>query len=563
MLGIITVLGLTGVYFYEEDGALPSAPDFPQRLVREITQEIGLNQVPSYERDRPAPEPVQTVKGFGVSAVHPLAVEVGMDVLEDGGNAVDAAVAVSYALAVVEPYSSGPGGGGAMVLAGPDQKPVAYDYREVVPRSGEISFSKVGVPGFVRGMEQVHARHGNLKMAELIDPAIRLAEDGFEIDKAFFNQLLGGRWRLPYEQLKHFYPVYEPIDPGTLLKQPELAETLRTIRDGGAEAFYEGPIAEAIASQVEGMTPRDLARYKMRRLEPSTGTFRGHQVLSSPPPTAGPMVVQALQMLEARNLDRLQVGSAQYRHLIAQAYRHANAQRLNLIGDPAFADVDMDRLTSPRYTRRLASKIDPDGFAKVTEDTVFSLQERQETDTTQIVVFDADGMMVSMTNTISNFFGSGLYVDGFFLNDQLKNFSEDEDSPNLPAPGKRPRSFIAPTMVLTEGGEPVLGIGTPGGRRIPLMVVEVIADWLDRKVPLAEVVAAPRFHLEGHKLELEEEIPDEVVESLQRRDYTVEVFQEIPTYYGAIQALAVDYDKDELYGVADERRGGAWKVGTP
>ena len=495
---------------------------------------------------------------FGVSAGHPLAVEVGMTVLDAGGNAVDAAVAVSYALGVVEPFGSGPGGGGALVLQEPGGDPVAYDYREIAPPSGEVPAADVGVPGFVAGMQHVHDEHGSIDLADLIEPAARYAEDGFEVDEYLHDRLVGAAERLPIHLVPGLFPDGQPIEPGETLHQPEYAEALRAIQEEGPEVLYGGELGEAIAEEVSGLELDDLEAYEVEEVQPARGELGDDELIAGGAPTSGPTVVQLVQVAEALGYADTDPDGAAAHHAIGQAWRLALSDRTELIADPTVEDVPLPEILERDHTEQLADLVPDDGFAPVEEgEPAIS----PETDTTHLVIVDRDGRMVSATNTLSNFFGSGLPVSGFFLNDQLKNFSSDADSVNVAEPGKRPRSFVAPTIVARDG-DPVLGIGSPGGRRIPMITSQVLLGWAHHDLGLDEAVERPRFHLEGRQLELESAPDDEVVEQLAAFGYEPTTDLPVTEYFGGVQAMLVDPDSGELTGVADDRRPGSWETAS-
>jgi gamma-glutamyltranspeptidase / glutathione hydrolase len=503
------------------------------------------------------PEPLPRLDSIGVSASHPSAVEVGMEVLAGGGNAVDAAIAVAYTLGVVEPFGSGIGGGGALLVVEPHGAPArSYDYREVAPADGEAPASDIGVPGFVAGMAHVHDRHGSMDLEDLIEFAARYAEDGFEVDPYLTERLEEAAFRMPIHLLPRFFPDGVAVQPGATLRQPEYAEALRLIQSEGPEAMYGGEIGQRIVDAVDGIELEDLRTYEVIEVVPAVGEFAGYELLGGGAPVASPAVVQLLQIAEARGIADLEPDSADAIHVLAQAWRQANAQRVDAIGDPSVEDVDLLALLAPQVSEAYAAAIPDDGFAPVeVDDEAISL----ETDTTHVVVVDRDGVMVSMTNTLSNFFGSGLPVSGFFMNDQLKNFAPNPDSINHVAPLKRPRSFIAP-MVVLQDGQPVLGIGSPGGRRIPNIVAQVLTRWAAHGQAIDDAVLAPRFHLEGDLLEMEQAPGNAVVDDLGRRGYEVTTFVPTTEYYGAVQVLEVDWEEGTIRGVDEIRRQGTWET---
>jgi gamma-glutamyltranspeptidase / glutathione hydrolase len=557
VLGILVAIGLIGVWVYEQPEDLRNDPGrLSEDFFRDVT---GRERQAGYERDREAAEVLDTLDGYGVSAGHPLAVDAGMEVLAAGGNAVDAAIATAYALGVVEPYGSGIGGGGAVIVHPSGGEPTSYDYREVVADDGVIGSLNTGTPGFVRGMEVLHADHGSADLADLIAPAIAFAEEGIEVSSTLERRLAAAAFRMPVAELPTFFPHGRAIPAGELLVQEELAETLRVIADEGADAFYEGPIAQALAEAVDGVDTESLAGYEVQRLEPVHGTFGDYDIVSAPPPLPGVALIQTLQIAEELGVADYEPGSADYYHAIAMAWLFANHFRIDEVGDTDFVDVPVDWLTDRDSNRSRAGQIQMDAVLEVDEDEPYG---GLETDTTHLTVVDRDGTMVSMTNTLSNFFGSGQQVNGFFLNDQLKNFASDEDSPNAAEAGKRPRSFITPTIV-AQDDRPVLGLGSSGGRRIPIVLAQVLVRWGLQGEELADAAAGERFHREQLTLEVEQELPSDVAESLFERGYTA--IEPAPTsqYFGSVQALALDYEADRLLGVADERRGGDWRVDAP
>ena len=489
----------------------------------------------------------------GVTASHPDAVAVGMEVLDAGGNAVDAAIAVAYALGVAEPFGSGPGGGGAMLIHHPGEDPIAYDYRETAPLSGEVPADNIGVPGFVAGMEHIHAEHGSLALSDLIEPAARLAEDGVEVTTYLNERLRGAGHRLPIHLAPRLFPNGQGIAAGETLRQPEYADALRLIQDQGAEVMYTGELAERIV-EVSGLEAADLEAYEVIEVEPAQGTFAGFDVIGGGAPTSGPTLVQMLQIAEALGVNDLDLDTADAHHVIAQAWRQAASDRREYVADPTIEQVRLDGLVDREYADALAARIPDDGFVDVAEDDELLFIE---TDTTHFVVIDRKGTMVSATNTLSNFFGSGLPVSGFFLNDQLKNFAGDTESINHVAPGKRPRSFITPTIV-AQDGRPVLGIGSPGGRRIPMMVAQVLIRWAGHGQDLQAATDAPRYHLESTRLEVETMPSGGVADDLRGRGYTVTTNVPTTEYFGGMQALRIDHDAGTVIGIADDRRAGSW-----
>jgi gamma-glutamyltranspeptidase / glutathione hydrolase len=575
VLSLVVVLGLLVVTVYNEPRVREErAALLDQQLVEvdpdvaapeEATEAVQLRQreraeevSPGLETQAAGVETTEVLGAYGVSASNPTAVEVGMEVLEAGGNAIDAAVAVAYTLGVAEPFGSGIGGGGTMLIKREGEQPRVFDYREIAPTNGIPPTSDIGVPGFVAGMDRIHDEYGTLELEDLIEYAARLAASGIEVDPYLNERLEEAAHRLPIHLLPRFFPDGQAIAAGEMLYQPEYADALRQIQQLGPAAMYDGPIARLIVEAVPGLELEDLQAYEVLEVEPGRGSFGGYEVLAGGAPVAAPTVIQILQIAEARGINDLDLASAEAHHVQIQAWRLANQQRIQQIGDPSLEDVDLAALLDPSVSQGFAELIPPDAFAQVPEDDE---EVTQETDTTHVVVVDAEGTMISMTNTLSNFFGSGLAVSGFFLNDQLKNFSPDPESVNAVAPLKRPRSFVAPMMLLQDD-RPVLGIGSPGGRRIPNAVAQVIVRWAGHGEDLEAAVQQPRFHMERERLQIEAPISDEAFEQLTSWGY--EVLEHLPTteYYGAIQALEVDWDTGEVTGADEIRRQGTWSSST-
>jgi gamma-glutamyltranspeptidase / glutathione hydrolase len=562
VLAVVVVIGLVAVANFQRPRLAEERAEFLDQEVAtgpedappvEDRDPLELRAAPGNgEAEDVGPAPLGA---HGVSASHPLAVEVGMDVLDAGGNAVDAAIAVSYTLGVVEPFGSGVGGGGAMLLYEPGETPLAYDYRETAPASGDRPANDIGVPGFVAGMEYVHAEHGTIALADLIEPAARYAEDGFEVDEYLHERARDAAFRMPIHLLPGLFPGGVVVDPGETLRQLDYAEVLRQIQDEGAAAVYGGSIGEEIADAVTDLTIEDLEAYEVVEVQPAVGSYAGYEVVSGAPPISGTALVQTLQIAEQLGINDLDLQSADAFHVMAQSYRLAQRDRRVNVGDPTLENVPLDIMLARDRTDEMAALVPANGFVELPEEE--DVRFTSETDTTHVVIVDDTGTMVSLTNTLSNFFGSGLPVSGFFLNDQLKNFSPDPESINAPAPGKRPRSFITPT-ILAQEGQPVLGIGSAGGRRIPFVTAQVITRWAGHGEGLEEAVEQPRFHLEVRDLEVEESLSGDVTSELTSRGY--EVTTTVPTteYFGGMQALVVDPEAGTVDGIADSRRSGSW-----
>lgn len=495
-----------------------------------------------------------TTSSYGVSAGHPDAVEAGMKVLDQGGNAADAAVAAAYAVSVVEPFASGIGGGGSVLIQEQGEAPEAYDYREVVPETG-IPSSDIGVPGFTAGMAAFQSDHGTADWSDLLEPAVTLA-DSSEVSGLLADQLESGADSLPLAELSHLYPNGVPLEAGSTMEQTELAETLRDIRDNGAGGFYEGEAAESLASQIEGLDTASLEAFEVGRYEPSIGTFAGYDIIGAAPPLPGISVIQMLQILEERGSADAERDSTAFIHDTAMAWSLTSQFIETDYGDPNFVDVPVDQLTDPDENAALAAEISNDSLVSGDENPSYA----GDPNTTHITVVDEDGTFVSMTNTLTNFWGSGEYADGFFLNNQMDRFSIGDGSMNAPEPGRRSVTWSSPMLVADNEG-PVLGIGSPGGERIPIMLAQVIADWAAADgTNLEDAVASPRFHLDDNALIMEEAPGAAQREELLSIGYTGIQEPPNPLYFGSIQALTLDRETGELSGARDERREADWQV---
>ncbi len=496
-----------------------------------------------------------TYDNYGVSASHPEAVEVGMEVLENGGNAVDAAIAVSYALGVVEPFGSGIGGGGEMLLLPPDEKePIVYDYRVTAPSDEEQGDKVSGVPSLVKGLEKIHQDHGLTPFEHLVSPAISLAEDGFEVDYLLWERLTAASFRLPVKDMPHFFPDGEAIEPGETLKQQELAETLTKIKENGPSAFYDGEISKQVTEAVPYLDEEELEGYEVNITEPVKGELQEGTIYSGSPPLAGVSVVQSLLLAEKLNIAETKGEEGQFTHLMTEISKATKHDRITKVGDPSFSDVDVDELTSDEHIDNLAEQISPSNPSRETGNDEEHVDD-EHTDTTHFVIVDPDGMVVSATNTLSNFFGSGEYTAGFFMNNSIEYFSENSESPNRYEPGKRSRSLTAPSIYMND--DRVMGIGSPGGNRIPPVMAQVLARHFYFDESLEDAVEAKRFFGQDENLYIEDGFNDETLVDVIKKGYQHET-RTLPVYFGGIQALDLNKEDGTINGIADERREGFW-----
>jgi len=534
-LSIFVFVGV--IFIYAKDGVFTSS-DGPDYGVEES-------------------EAIQTEQGYGVSASHPLAVEAGMQVLENGGNAADAAVAVSYMLGVVEPFGSGIGGGGVALINKDDGKaPTVYQYREEAPKSGGLP-ETFAIPGFVKGMEKINSDLGTMSMAELIEPSIKMAVEGFPINNNLASRFERGASRMNVPEMPDYFPENRLLEANEELVQPELAETLTKIKNEGSKGFYEGEVAEALLDFVPEIEPSDLTNFEVEIKEPAHGKFAGYDVYSAPPPLAGVTLIQMLQMAELADIDDLE-NPVDYIHLFGEISKRAYADRLDNIGDPKLSpEIDANRVTTADYSKRLIENFNPKEVSKNYKINDSISDEEDHDNTTHFVVVDKDNMMVSATHTLGNFFGSGDYVAGFFLNNQIDNYSLTNDSPNFLEPGKVSRSFTSPSILMND--EKTIGIGSPGGKRIPSVVSSILTKYLLLGGDWDETIAEDRFYVEGTDIFTETELNKDVQGKLRLKGYEIYNITD-PEFYGGIQALVYDKKAKELFGAADPRRPGTWQV---
>ncbi len=477
----------------------------------------------------PAPAGAQVVeapRGM-VSAQEPHAARAGLEVLEAGGSAVDAAVATAFALAVTHPQAGNIGGGGFMVVRPPAGPPAAYDFREAAPAAahaemflvdGEYDAARhhdshvaVGVPGTVAGLHLAWSDLGRLPWRRLVEPAIALARDGFAVPAHLARSLaaaLPAMRRYPASAAQ-FSNGGRPYAAGETLRQPDLARTLERIADAGPDGFYRGPTAELVAREMRAngglITTADLAAYRAVRREPIRGTYRGHEIISMPPPSSGGTVlVHMLNVLEGFDLAAAGHGTARTVHLMAETMRRAYADRARHLGDPDLNPaLPLARLLSKPYADRLRRSIDPQRASRSSPATFTWPAAGGET--THLSVVDDGRLAVSLTYTLEQRYGSKIVVPGagFLLNNEMGDFNAAPGlttaggligtPPNLAAPGKRMLSSMTPTIV-ARGGELRLLTGSPGGRTIINTVLHTIVNVVDFGMDVDAAVNAPRFH---------------------------------------------------------------------
>ncbi|WP_083572057.1 gamma-glutamyltransferase [Salegentibacter echinorum] len=535
--------------------------------------------------------PVRAENGMVVSS-HYLASKVGEEILSKGGNAIDAGVATAFTLAVTLPSAGNIGGGGFLVYHGANGDKTAFNFREKAPlkasvdmfldEDGQIKDNSnhegllsVGVPGTVAGLYKAHQKMGNLPWEELLEPAINLAENGFE---STYNM----NWFLKWVKEHHDDELYaatakaflkngeEIYKPGETWKQPDLAKSLKRIQQNGADGFYKGKTAKLIADFMKEhgglITEKDLANYEAEELAPVTGTYRGYEVVAMPPPSSGGVaLIEMLNILEVFDLEEAGANSAKSYHLLTEAMRRAYADRALYLGDPNFnPKMPLEKLTSKEYAKKLQEGIQIDRASKSDSANFNKAHLRYESpQTTHISVVDKEGNAVSLTYTLERSYGSKIVVPGagFLLNNEMGDFNPIPGhtdtkgligtKPNLVAPGKRMLSSMTPTIIAKEG-KPVLAIGSPGGRTIINTVLQVVVNMIDHKMNIAKAIESPRIHHQW--------LPDRTrFEDFGISPDTKKLYEQMghEVYEAGSQGQAmgiyIDWENDLLYGAADSR----------
>ncbi|MDM0003948.1 gamma-glutamyltransferase [Variovorax sp. J22G73] len=471
--------------------------------------------------------PVAAEHGMVVSAQH-LASKVGVDVLKRGGNAVDAAVAVGYALAVVYPAAGNLGGGGFMTVQLADGRKTFLDFREKAPLAATANMYldkdsnvvkglstnghlAVGVPGSVSGMEYAREKYGTMKRAALIAPSIQLAEKGFALEQGDIDMLWTSTADFQKDPVSGaiFLNKGEPFQVGQKLVQKDLGKTLRAISKSGPDGFYKGWVGNAIVASSQAgkgiITQADLDQYQTRELAPVECDYRGYRVVSAPPPSSGGVIIcEMLNILEGYPLKDLGFRSAQSVHYQIEAMRHAYVDRNSYLGDPDFVKNPLDRLLDKGYAEKIRAAIDPKK-AGVSKDIKPGVAPHEGSNTTHYSITDQWGNAVSVTYTLNDWFGAKVTAakTGVLLNNEMDDFTSKIGVPNMYglvqgeanaiAPGKRPLSSMSPTIV-SKDGKPVFVVGTPGGSRIITAVLHTILNVVDYGMNVQEAVDAPRFH---------------------------------------------------------------------
>jgi len=513
-----------------------------------------------------------------VASAHPLASQAGLEILKTGGNAIDAMVATTLALAVVEPNASGLGGGGFMTIKKVDDPALTIDFRETAPAkaSSELYYHSdktfqelthsgvysVGVPGTVAGLFMALEKYGTMAFSEVAKPAVKLAKEGFEVSPKFETMIIQA-----YDLISMNPPTAAiyldeglPTAAGSVIKNPDFAKTLELLSQNGANCFYKGKIAQSIVASIKEaggiLTADDLGGYKPQVKRPVTGNYRRYEIISSAPPTGGGThLVELLNILENYDLKKLGHNSADYIHVFAEAQKMVMYDKAQNMADPDFYDVPVKSLTDKKYAEKLRNHIEPNK-AKFDYKAPRWLS-RQSNSTTHLSVVDKQGNIVALTHSINLWFGSGLTAEGtgIILNNHLADFASKSGVANSIEPKKRPVSSIAPTILLKDG-KPFLTIGTPGGSRIIGALAQIIINIIDFDMSIDEAIEAPRIHSYKNTLHLEARIPEEIQIELKSWGHHLKIHSDYDNYFGGAQGIIVDNKTGKLCGGADSRRDG-------
>jgi gamma-glutamyltranspeptidase/glutathione hydrolase len=510
-------------------------------------------------------------------SAHPLAAKAGMEIHSKGGNVVDVAVAVAYALGVVEPHGSGIGGEGMMVIYNAkDKKAIVVDFKGISPKGASyrtLDLNKpsewartargASVPGAVAGLELARETFGKLDRKTVLQPAIDYALKGFEVDSTLALNLESYRRILekdPYTKAL-YYANGQAAKVGTILKNANYGKSLQAIQSGGVDAFYKGVIADLIARDAQRrggfITKEDLLAYKPILRDPLIGEYRGYTIMTTPPPCGGMFLLEALNILKQFDLQECRKNDEYDLHLFAEMSKLMYKDEATHNGDPEFSTIPVKTVTSEAYAFRRFRQID---LAHARDTQQIEAGRILDKNTTQLCVMDIEGNTVSLTITLSSLFGTGQTVEGggFILNNEMQNFNVDPGHPNSLQPHKRVVTSLVPTIILKEG-RPIYAVGTPGGDLILSTVAQVIVNLLDFKMPLREAIYAPRMFsiFSQRELEVENRFSDKGLVQLETLGHQVKRSEAFRAYFGAVQSIMYDARTNTLIGCSDPRRSGA------
>lgn len=517
-----------------------------------------------------------------VAAATPESAKIGVEILKKGGNAVDAAVAVGFALGVLEPNASGLGGGGYMLLKlASTNEEIFIDFREVasvnargdmytlddegkpIDKSNEIGPKSITVPGETAGLLGALEQYGTMTREEVMAPAISCAENGLKVTKVMEGHI--NKQLDVISEFKETSKIYlnsgNPLVEGEQIYNYRLVETLKTISKNGAEEFYKGELASRIVENLNKIgsiiTINDFNEYCIKKRETIRGTYRGYEIISAPPSSCGGAhVIQLLNIMENHNMKEVGFNTAESWHMWAEAMKMVYEDRAKYMADTDFMKVPLEGIISKEYAKELYNKIRIDRSMEKSE--IDDPWKYESGSTTHYSIIDKYGNMVAVTKTIGHFFGSGITVPktGIIMNDQMMNFDTKPGKPNSIEPKKRPLSNMSPTFILKDG-KPFATLGTPGGRRIISTIALIISNIIDHEMDIQEAINSPRIHqyIDGN-LMIESRIPHNVRKDLIDRGHEIEVKKDFDLYFGGAQGIIKNQETGELHGGADPRRDG-------
>ncbi len=561
---ILTVLILSGCAGLQQDKHTIEKPEIP--VAKDVVAEHGM-----------------------VASAHPVASQVGVDILKQGGNAVDAAAAVMCALSIAESNASGIGGGGFMVVKMADREDaVMLDYRETAPRKAtpefyynhpEKTFDELteygpyamGVPGAVAGAELALEKFGTMTLKQVLQPSIRLSREGIVVSGKLHGMIVDN-----YEILAEFPPTAAiylkdmlPLEEGDLLINEDLARTFEKIAEHGTKVFYEGEIAEAIVNEIQKwggiIELEDMKYYEVKIRKAVEGYYRGYLTISTAPPSGGgTFLVELLNIMEGYDVKAMGHNSVEFIHIFAEAMKIVHADKANNLADPDFFDVPVDTFINKKYAERVRKRINKkhadfsyEAPQLIRSDSQLKSSATESNETSHLSIIDVDGNIVVLTQSIDHWFGCGIVASGtgVVLNTQLDDFDNKPNLPNSIGSYKRPTSNIAATILLKDG-KPFIAVGTPGGNRIISALAQIIMNVVDHGMSMDEAIEAPRVYCLTKILHVERRISEKVIEKLRSMGHDVNVRENFDKFFGGAQGILIDPITHKLHGGADSRRDG-------
>lgn len=554
-------------------------------LLTSISCQQKKINIPEPPSDRHQPYNFIGRKGMVVAA-HPLAAKAGLEMLKKGGNAVDAAIATAFALNACEPFASGIGGGGFMVIYLAQAKRITViNFREKAPSlaSPEMFISEgktkeewrrthglaVAVPGALAGWTYALKKYGTKDLYAAMERAIDIAEKGFVISQTFsaINKDQYEKLFLNDGEQSCYLNEGFPYEPGDFFQNPDLVRTFRLLASKGSEEFYKGEIAQKIVKAVKKkggiMSLKDLANYKPLEQSPLKGTYKDYTLYTIPPPSSGGLhIIQLLNISENWSMKKWGHNSPAYIHHFSEALRFVFSDRARYLGDPEFISVPLKKLLSKKYAAEIVSQINPDRLLESYPYGRFDERENEKGNTTHLCVIDINGNIVSLTQSINHFFGSGIVPEntGFLLNNIMDDFSRDPDSPNASRPNRRPLSSKGP-LIMFKKEKPFLVLGSPGGTRIFSSLTQIILNIIEFSMSLDEAIEAPRFFTYSvrgkvRNLSVESRISPTILNALEKIGHKITIRKAYDKYFGGAQGILILKEEKLIYGGADSRRDG-------